>query len=279
MMTHSKSFRLWRSVADIGFYVLAFAAMIPFVFPFLWMILNSFKNEVDSIAVPPVLIFNPVLDNYRKVLFESDFAVHLQNSLVIGLGAALSGLLFGVPAAYSVARYRQGKLSLAILLARMIPGLSLLLPWFIWFRKTGLVDTYPGVTLTHLSITLPLTIWILIGFFEDFPTELAEAALIDGCSKSGAFWRVVLPLTLPGVVVAFVLSFVFSWNNFLFTLVVGGPTTATLPVIAYNQIGVYRTDYGAMAASGIVLTLPVLILTLFVQRYIVRGLSFGAVKG
>jgi multiple sugar transport system permease protein len=220
-----------------------------------------------------------VLENYDTILFKSNFAFHFVNSLIIGIGAAGLGLLFGVPAAYSIARYRQGRLSVGILLTRMIPGLSLLVPWFIWFRYAGLNDTYMGVILTHLSITLPLTIWIMIGFFEDFPRELGEAAMIDGCSVTGAFWRVVLPLTLPGVVVAFILSFIFSWNNFLFTMIVGGPSTSTLPVIAYNQIGMYRTNYGAMAASAIVLTLPVLILTLFVQRYIVRGLSFGAVKG
>jgi multiple sugar transport system permease protein len=254
-------------------------AMVPFMFPFLWMMLNSLKNENDSIAVPPVLVFQPVLDNYRKILFESDFWFHFRNSLVIGLGSTAFGLFLGVPAAYSIARYRQGTLSMAILITRMLPGLSVLLPWFIWFRVFGLNDTFPGVMLTHVSITLPLVIWILVGFFEDFPRELEEAALIDGCSITGALMRIVLPLAVPGLVVAFILSFTFSWNNFLFTLVAGGPATRTLPVIAYSQIGIYRTDFGAMAASGIVLAVPVLILTLFVQRYLVRGLALGAIKG
>lgn len=270
----------WKKwFSGVGLYVVAILAMLPFVLPFIWMILNSLKNEVDNIAIPPVIFFKPVWENYDTVLFRSDFGPHFINSLIIGLGAAGFGLLFGVPAAYSIAQYRQRRLSTGILLTRMIPGISLLVPWFIWFRYAGLVDTYFGVVLTHLSITLPLTIWILIGFFEDFPRELGEAALIDGCSVTSAFMRVVLPLTMPGIIVAFILSFIFSWNNFLFTMIVGGPDTSTLPVIAYNQIGTYRTNYGAMAASAIVLTLPVLILTLFVQRYIVRGLSFGAIKG
>ncbi len=268
-----------RALARIGIYALAILAMIPFMFPFFWMILNSLKNEVDSLAIPPVIVFTPVWDNYRTILFESDFAHHFQNSLVIALGASLLALLFGLPAAFSIARYRQSRIGTAVLLTRMIPGLSVLLPWFVFFRLTGLVDTYPGVILAHLAITLPLVIWILIGFFEDFPMELLEAALIDGCTITGAFCRVVLPITVPGIVVAFILAFTFSWNNFLFTLIVGGPVTSTLPVIAYNQIGIYRTNFGAMAASGIVLTLPVLVLTLFVQRYIVRGLAFGGTKG
>jgi len=259
--------------------IVALVAMVPFMFPFVWMILNSFKSDRDSIAVPPVVIFQPVWDNYHKILFETDFWFHFRNSTMIGLGSAGMALLLGVPAAYAIARYRQGTLSLTILLTRMLPGLSVLLPWFIWFRLLGLVDTFPGVILTHLAITLPLVVWILIGFFEDFERELEEAALIDGCSITGAFWRVVLPLTAPGLVVAFILSFTFSWNNFLFSLIAGGPDTRTLPVIAYNQVGIYRTDYGGMAASGIVLTIPVLILTLFVQRYLVRGLAVGAIKG
>ncbi len=270
---------LRRRLSGLGLLALAALAMVPFMFPFFWMILNSLKGEMDSLAIPPVVIFNPILDNYRQILVESDFWFYFNNSLIIALGSTLLGLLLGLPAAYSIARYRQRQLSTGILLARMIPGLSVLLPWFIFFRLVGLVDTHPGVMLTHLAVTLPLIIWILIGFFEDFPAELAEAALIDGCSITGAFWRVVLPLTVPGIVVAFILAFTFSWNNFLFTLIVGGPSTRTLPVLAYNQIGIYRTSFGGMAASGLILTLPVLIMTLFVQRYIVRGLAFGGTKG
>jgi multiple sugar transport system permease protein len=119
--------------------------MVPFMFPFVWMILNSLKNDRDSIAVPPVLIFAPVLDNYRKILFETDFWFTFRNSTAIGLGSAGLALLLGVPAAYSIARFRQGRLSMVILLTRMLPGLSVLLPWFIWFRILGLVDTFHGV--------------------------------------------------------------------------------------------------------------------------------------
>lgn len=271
--------RLKRQIAHSAIYIIAVLAMVPFMLPFIWMILNSLKNDAASLAIPPVIIFEPVWDNYRTILFESEFGFHFANSLVIALGSTLLALLFGLPAAFSIARYQQRRLGTAILLTRMIPGLSVLLPWFVFFRLAGLVDTYPGVILTHLAVTLPLVIWIMIGFFEDFPMELMEAALIDGCSITGAFCRVVLPITVPGMIVAFILAFTFSWNNFLFTLIVGGPSTSTLPIIAYKNIGFYLTNFGGMAASGIVLTLPVLVLTLFVQRYIVRGLAFGGTKG
>jgi multiple sugar transport system permease protein len=164
-------------------------------------------------------------------------------------------------------------------MARIIPAMSVLLPWFIWFTLLRLIDTYPAMILAHLSFTLPLTIWIMVSFFEDFPRELEDAALMDGCSLFQAFVKIVIPISVPGIVVAFLLSFIFSWNNFLMSSIVGGGDTKTLPVIAYSQIGFYKTDMGAMAASGIVLTIPVLVLTLFIQRYIVRGLTFGAVKG
>jgi len=267
-----------RKGNSILFYVLVIMIMAPFIFPFAWMVLSSFKSEADVVAIPPKLIFSPTLANYFKIFTAPNLDRYFINSVVVGLGSSLAALLLGLPAAFSIARFRQQRLSLAILLARIIPAMSVLLPWFVWFNILDLIDTYPAVILAQLSFTLPLTIWIMISFFEDFPRELEDAALIDGCSLSDCFIRVVLPISVPGIVVAFLLSFIFSWNNYLISAIVGGADTKTLPVIAYSQIGYYQTDIGAMAASGIVLTLPVLILTFFVQRYVVRGLAFGALK-
>lgn len=261
------------------FYLLVIVIMIPFIFPFAWMILSSLKNELDVLAIPPKIFFDPTVANYITILSSPNLARYALNSVVIGLGASLGALVLGLPAAFSIARYRQTRLSITILMARIIPAMSVLLPWFIWFTLLHVVDTFPAMILAHLSFTLPLTIWIMISFFEDFPRELEDAALIDGCSLTQCFTKVVLPVSMPGIVVAFLLSFIFSWNNFLMSSIVGGGETKTLPVIAYSQIGFYKTDMGAMAASGIVLTLPVLVLTLFVQRFIVRGLAFGALKG
>jgi multiple sugar transport system permease protein len=261
------------------FYAFVILVMIPFVFPFIWMILSSLKNELDVLAIPPKIIFEPTLENYLRIFLFPDLLHFFGNSLIIGIGSSLGALVLGLPAAFSIARFRQNKLSLGILVARIIPGMSVLLPWFIWFTQLHMIDTLPAVIFAHMSFTLPLTIWIMISFFEDFPRELEDAALIDGCSLTGCFWRVVLPVMIPGIVVAFLLCFIFSWNNFLLSSILGGGVTKTLPVVAYSQIGFYKTDQGAMAASGIVLTLPVLVLTLLVQRYIVRGLAFGALKG
>jgi len=253
--------------------------MLPFVLPFVWMLMNSLKNALDITAIPPKLVFVPTLQNYRKIVSDPNLLLYFRNSAIIALGSTSLGLILGLPAAYSIARYRQSQLSLGVLLARIIPGMSLLVPWFIFFTFTRLRDTLVAMTATHLTITLPLAIWIMIGFFEDFPRELEDAAVVDGCSVTGALLRVAVPIVMPGIIVSFILGFTFSWNNFLYSMIIGGPATRTLPVVAYNQIDMYRTDWGAMAASAFVLTLPVLLITLFVQRYIVRGLTFGAVKG
>jgi len=277
---HARPHRSWKlHLKSLLFYLLLVGVMAPFMLPFVWMILNSLKNPVDVTAIPPKLVFVPTLQNYKKILLEPTLPHYFRNSVVIALGSAALGLILGLPAAFSIARFRQRRLSMWILLARIIPGISVLLPWFILFVRTGLRDTFLAMIITHLAITLPLTIWIMIGFFEDFPTELEDAARIDGCSLIGAFVRVAVPVSLPGIIVSFIFDFTFSWNNFLLAMIIAGVKTRTLPVVAYMQIGLYQFDWGGMAASGIILTLPVLILTLFVQRYVVRGLTFGAIKG
>jgi multiple sugar transport system permease protein len=277
---NARPHRSWKlHLRSLLFYLLLVGVMAPFMLPFVWMILNSLKNPIDVTAIPPKLVFVPTLQNYKKILLEPTLPHYFRNSVVIALGSAALGLILGLPAAFSIARFRQGRLSMWILLARIIPGISVLLPWFILFVRTGLRDTFLAMIITHLAITLPLTIWIMIGFFEDFPTELEDAARIDGCSLVGAFLRVAIPVSLPGIIVSFIFDFTFSWNNFLLAMIIAGVKTRTLPIVAYMQIGLYQFDWGGMAASGIILTLPVLILTLFVQRYIVRGLTFGAIKG
>ena len=268
-----------RRLNFLGFYLLVFLLLIPFIFPFFWMVLSSIKNVGDVLATPPKLIFTPTFENYQKLLSNPNLYLFSKNSVIVAFGSSLIALVIGLPAAYSIARYRQGKLSSVILLARILPMMSVLLPWFIWFTRIGIIDTLGAVILAHLSITLPLTVWIMISFFEDLEYEIEDAALVDGCSKIGVFYRISIPLTIPGMTVSFLLSFIFSWNNFLLSSIVGGGQAKTLPVLAYGQISWIQTDIGAMAAAGIILTFPVLILTLFVQKYLIRGLSFGGVKG
>jgi multiple sugar transport system permease protein len=261
------------------FYFLLITVMTLFMIPFIWMILNSLKGPTDVTSIPPKLIFMPTFENYKEILTNPMLPKYFRNSTFTALGSSFLGIILGLPAAYSIARFKQSRLSLLVLIARIVPMISVLLPWFIIFSRIGLRDTFIAIIVCHLTITLPMTIWVMIGFFEDIPIELEDAARVDGCSLTGAFLRVFLPLAMPGIVVSFILGFIFSWNNFQLALVISGTETRTLPVVSYMQISLYHFNWGGMAASGMILTLPALILTLFVQRHIVKGLTLGALKG
>src|SRR5436190_19928553 len=260
-------------------YVLLVLLLIPFLFPLGWMFLSSLKTQVENTAYPPVLIFTPTLGNYREVFQKNPFFTFTVNSMVVALGSTGLALLLGLPGAYAIARYKRTGIALAILTARMAPGIGYLIPWFILFTKAKLIDTYTALILTHLIVALPLVLWVMIGFFEDVPGELIEAARIDGCSHWGAFARVAIPLAKPGIVATGILAFIFSWNNFLFSLIIAGFKTRTLPIAVYSFLSYEEINWGGLTAAATVITLPVLLLALFVQKHIVRGLTLGAMKG
>ena len=249
------------------------------IFPFVWMILTSFRNQAQNTSAVPVWIFQPVLDNYQSVIVGNNFLKFTFNSLVVALSATALGMLLGLPAAYAIARFKQRSLSLWILISRIIPYITFLLPLFLVFSKFGLIGSFTALILSHLIITLPLIVWIMIAFFEDIPADLEEAALVDGTTRTGAFVRVVLPLVTPGVVTAGILAMIFSWNQFLFSLILGGPDTKTVPVAVFNFISYGSINFGGIAAAAVLITLPIILLSLTVQRYIVKGLTAGGVKG
>jgi multiple sugar transport system permease protein len=251
-----------RSGESLWTYALLVAILIPFLFPLAWMFLSSFKTQVENTAYPPVWIFRPTLNNYREVFIRNPFITFTWNSLLVAAGSTGLALVLGLPGAYAVARFKQTGIALAILTARMAPGIGYLIPWFILFTKLKMIDTYTALILTHLIVCLPLVLWVMIGFFEDVPAELIEAARIDGCSHFSAF-----------------LSFIFSWNNFLFSLIIAGFKTRTLPIAVYNFLSYEEINWGGLTAAASIITLPVLILSLFIQKHIVRGLTLGAMKG
>lgn len=261
-------------------YALAMIAVVFFMLtPFLWMVLNAFKTPLQIIKLPPELIFEPTLRNFQNVFGTQNFMRYIMNSLIIGAGCTLVGLLIGLPAAYSIARYRQNRLALTILMARMVPGITFLVPLFIIFRTLGMIDTYTSLILTHMLVGLPFIVWVMVPFFESIPRELTEAAVVDGASAVRAFVTVVLPLSGPGIVTASILSFVFSWNNFMFSIVLASSRTRTVPVAIYNFISYAQIDWGGLMAAAVVITLPVLVLAIVTQRYVIRGLTAGAIKG
>jgi multiple sugar transport system permease protein len=191
----------------------------------------------------------------------------------------VAALIVCVPAGYGLSRARAHGLSLLVLLSRITPGLSYLVPLFILFRALGLTGTLYPLIIIHLVISVPIVVWVMMSYFDSLPAELEEAALIDGANLWQAFTRVMLPLARPGIVVGAILSFIFSWNNFIFGVVLAGRETRTLPVAVYNSLSYEQLSWGPLAAAALVVTLPVLVLTIFVQKEIVSGLAAGAVKG
>ncbi len=270
----------WRkALYTTAFYLVVILTLVPFLFVFFWMILSSFKSQVLNTAYPPVWFFVPTLENYQKVFQENAIVTFAKNSFIVAFGATGLGLLLGLPAAFSIARYKQQGLGLAILIARIQPGISFLLPLFVIFTRVKLIDTYIALILTHLIVTLPIIVWMMISYFEDIPSELEDSALVDGCNVYSAFWRIALPLTRPGIAASAILAFIFSWNNFLFSLVLSSYRTKTLPVAVFNFMSYEEINWGGLTAAATLITLPVLLLVLLVQRHIVRGLTIGAVKG
>jgi multiple sugar transport system permease protein len=271
---------LWQKrIRKLAFYLVLLVILAPFLFVFYWMFLSSFKTQVQNTAMPPMWVVAPNLRNYREVFITNPFAQYTLNSLIIATGATLLGLILGTPAAYSIARYKQQGLGLAILTARITPGISFLVPWFILFTRMKLIDTYAAMILTHLIITLPLIVWMLVGFFEDLPEELADAAMVDGATVFGTFWKIAVPLVRPGIAASAILAFIFSWNNFMFSLVIASYRTKPLPVAVFNFMSYTEINWGGLTAAASIITLPVMLLVLLVQRNIVRGLVVGAVKG
>ena len=260
-------------------YALVLLVLLFFMAPFVWMILNAFKTPLQIIKLPPDLIFTPTLQNFVNVFATQNFGRYFMNSLIVGVGSTLLGLLIGLPAAYSIARYQQHNLSVGVLVARIVPGITFLIPWFILFRRLGMVDTYTSLILAHLLVALPFVIWVMVPFFEAIPHELDEAARVDGASVLQTFVRIILPISGPGIVTAGILAFVFSWNNFMFSVVLATNRTKTLPVAIYNFISYAQIDWGGLMAAAVVITLPVLVLAIIAQKYVVRGLVAGAVKG
>lgn len=261
------------------FLVTLFGLLAFFLFPLLWMILSSLKSNVEVTAFPPVWLFWPTLRNYADVFANNPFFSYMVNSTVIAVIAVGVSLICGLPAAYTMARYRQSSLGFLFLMVRILPGIAFLVPLFVIYRHLGLINSLGGIALSHITIVLPLVIWVMAGFFADIPRELEEAAMIDGCSRAGTFVRIVLPLSKPGVVAATILSFIASWNNFLFVLILGGKDTITLPMAVYSFVSFEDVNWGGLTAAATVITVPILALSLVVQRYLAGGLTMGAVKG
>jgi multiple sugar transport system permease protein len=254
------------------------------MFPFLWMALSSIKTLRELYTVPPVWFPEvPTFANYMKVLFNSNIPRYFLNSTIISLGSTAIALALAIFAAYGFARFRfrgKGAFQAFILIGQLIPTAAIIVPLFITLRYFGLVNSYLGLILVYTIITLPLSVWMLTSYFRAIPIELEEAAIIDGVSRLGILFRITLPLSLPGVVAIVVYAFVTTWNEFIFALVFAQDyRVKTLPIGIAEFSTEFNTDWGAVMAASLIMTLPVAILFLAMQKMFIGGLTAGAVKG
>jgi multiple sugar transport system permease protein len=251
--------------------------------PFYWVAVTSIKPVDDYLATPPVwLPDHPTTIHYSTALDKMRGWLGLENSLIIAFSVTVASVLIGTAAAYSMARFRTGGKHLAfwVLSQRFLPPVAVVIPIFLMFRNLGYVDSRFGLILLYTVFSLPFSIWMMYAYFRQMPVELEEAALVDGCSRWQALWKVAWPLAAPGIVSAAAFAFIFSWTEFLFALVLTSTQAVTLPVvIASTATGFQGAQYGETSALTIVSLVPALILGLIVQRHLVRGLTLGAVQG
>ena len=267
-------------IASIGKHALIYFVAFCTMFPILWMLLASFQPNQSIINANKGLFdFIPTLKNYISVIQEYDFLDYTWNIFVVAFWATLLSLVIGLPCSYVVALFKMRKASMIGLLVRMIPGISFLLPWFSIFSAMGLRDSYTALVLSHMLVCMPFIVWTMVPNFETVPRALEEAAWIDGCTQVEAFFRVALRLSVPGIVTAALLSVIYSWNNFMFSLILSGSNTQTLPVAIFNFVSYAYVDWGGLMAAAVLITLPIILLSIFLQKYLVSGLTAGAVKG
>lgn len=276
------TFQKYKLMFTLLFLILI-GLILVILFPIYWTIISSFKHNVEMFKVPPTWFPRaPTLDNYREV-FAGTFPQNLLNSLTVSFVSTIICIMIGAPAAYSFSHYRfrfSYILFFLILLVRMFPAVSFIVPFYLMFQTIGLYNTRLALIFSNLTFQLPFVVWILGGFFSSIPKQLEEVARIDGCSRTQAFVYIILPLIAPGLSVSALFAFIFSWNEFPYALVLTATSSAkTATVKLAETITAYQIFWGQMTAAAIVFTLPILALTFFMQRYMVNALLAGAIKG
>ncbi|WP_332777623.1 carbohydrate ABC transporter permease [Polaromonas sp.] len=251
--------------------------------PYLWMLLTSVKPESELFSAQRTLLPHAAtLENYVRLLTKTSFLTNIGHSLIVALGTVVLGLSLSLTAAYAFSRFRfpgRRLLMMKFLLINMFPLILLIIPLFIIMRKLNLLDTHLALILAHSTFSVPFATWMMISYFNAIPRSLDEAAMVDGCSAMGAMVRVVLPLTLPGVIATGIYIFITSWNEFLYASVLAGQEVRTLTVAVQTLIGEYEIAWGLLTAGGVVGALPVTLLFMLIQKRLISGMTQGAVKG
>ena len=261
------------------------------VFPIAWLIITSFKQPHDIMVSPPRFIFKPTIENYIYAIHKANFALFIKNTIYVALVSTLLVIILAALAAYSFARYNVGggHILFFILTTKMFPAIAVVLPYFIIFRNIGNtpigqflgvgLDKPGALIISYTIFNLPFAIWLMVSFFQDIPRELEDSARLDGYSRMQVLGRVVLPLAAPGIAVTAIFCLIFSWNDFIFALLLTSPTTKTVPLAIMGQFSTAQLQWGYMAALSMFAVLPVLLVALVLNRYFVQGLTAGATKG
>ncbi|QQA43517.1 carbohydrate ABC transporter permease [Pelagovum pacificum] len=272
------------AIGTAAIYAGALLLVLVCLFPFMWMLVSSLKELRELYTIPPSWIpKNPTLENYASVLWESNIPRYFLNSVVISVGSTVLAIILAVFASYGFARFRfRGKAAAQsfVLVGQLLPTAAIIVPLFITLRWLDLVNTYWGLILVYMIITLPLSVWMLTSYFRAIPPELEEAAIIDGASRVGVLFRITLPLSLPGLVAVAVYAFVTTWNEFIFALCFATDSSVkTLPIGLAEFTTEFNTDWGSVMAASMIMTVPVALLFLSMQRLFIGGLTAGATKG
>jgi multiple sugar transport system permease protein len=283
-MTSTPNYQLRRRLENLILYLITAFVLVVIAFPAYWLVTTSIKYEVDAIVSPAIILpLRGTWENYQLVWNAPDLSRYLRNSVIVALSSTGVAILLGSLAAYALAKnylafaLRQAAM-IWILVTRIYPPVTTVIPYFIIIRSLGISDTHFALILTHVTYALPFVIWLMLGFFQDLPEEIEKAAIVDGCSLGQRFFQVVLPLALPGVAVTAIFTFIYSWNEFLYASILTSNNAKTLPVVIAGYMSDKFLRWGEMSALGSLMILPVMIFAAFTQRYLVRGLTFGAVK-
>jgi len=274
-----------KIVGKILMYLVIAIVIIGVTFPFYWLVVTSIKYGIDQQTYPPILFpSRATFESYINVFTKGGLGRNLANSLITSISTTFLAVLFGALAAYALAKTYIGQklrniFLLGVLIIRIFPPVVTTMPYFLIITRIGLYDTQISMIITYVAYCIPFNIWLMLGFFQEMPHEIEKAAIVDGCSIWQRFSKVTLPLALPGLAVTSVFCFIMAWNEFLYASVLTSQNAKTLPVVVAGFISDQRIEWGPMTAIGVMMVIPVLIFAIFTQKYLVRGLTFGAVKG
>ncbi|MCK4420090.1 carbohydrate ABC transporter permease [Candidatus Aerophobetes bacterium] len=295
MIGRIKAVSYRKKIRKIFFWLGIVIVLLWCLFPYYWMFTTAFKVEEDYFAYPPVWFPSPPsLKNFRVIFLKQvtsivgiggiavDIIPPLMNSIAIAVGSAVISVLMGALAGFALSRFKfRGRENIAfwIFTMRMLPPIAIIIPYFVIMKSYRLIDTHLGLIITYLIFNLPLAVWLLMRYFEDIPIEIEDAALTDGCSKLQAFRLVLLPLARPGIIATFLFCLIFSWNEYLFALILTRAQSETLPILLASFVAHKGVAWGPLAASGLIATFPILLCVVVFQKHLVRVMTMGMLKG